>query len=107
MASDFKNLFYLTESNRHRAREIKLKKVAGTPDLTVKMTTGFGSNFKAEMSVTDKGYSQVRKLFSGFFFSPFHSNSHLLLDVVFTETSFPGMAHSLSLSAITVKKAVL
>jgi hypothetical protein len=101
----------LPESNQHYAREIKLKKVARTPNLTlgliIEMTTGFGSYFKDVMSVLTRITDLLQKLFSSFFFSPFHRNSRLLLDVTPTGTFFIGMAHSLSLSAVTIKKALV
>jgi hypothetical protein len=75
--------------------------------MTLGLTTGFGSHLKAEMSVLTRVTDRVLKLFSGFFFSPFHKNSRLFLNVVFTGTFFIGMAHSLSLSAVTIKKALL
>lgn len=99
------------ESNQHYTREIKLKKVARTPNLTlgliIEMTTGFGSKFKDVMSGLTRVTGLLQKLFSSFFFSPFHRNSRLLLDDVLTGTFFIGMAHSLSLSAITIKKALV
>ena len=99
------------EYNRYYTKEIKFKNIAKTLDLTigltVEMTVSFGSYFKDVMSVLTRVSVRLVKLFSGFISSPFHTNSHLLLDLVFTETFFPGMAHSLSLSAITPKKEVL
>jgi hypothetical protein len=92
-------------------REIKYKNMGQVPyltfSLTVGMTAGFGSYFKDVMSVLTRVTDSLQKLFSGFFFSPFHRNSRLLFDVVFTGTFFIGMAHSLSLSAVTIKKALL
>src|SRR6266480_3039601 len=88
------------------ARGIKLKNVAKTPyltlGLTLEMTLGFGRHLKAEMSVLTRVTDRLQKLISGFFFSPFHRNSRLLLDVVSIGTFFIGMAHSLSLSAVTI-----
>jgi hypothetical protein len=92
-------------------REIKPKNMGQVPyltfSLTVGMTTGFGSYFKDVMSVLTRITDLLQKLFSSFFFSPFHRNSRLLLDVTPTGTFFIGMAHSLSLSAVTIKKALL
>lgn len=92
-------------------REIKYKNLPQTPYLTfswtVGMTAGFGSYFKDVMSVLTRVTDLLQKLFSGFFFSPFHRNYRLLLDVVPTGIFFIGMAHSLILSAITIKKILL
>ncbi|MVT44824.1 hypothetical protein GO495_29805 [Chitinophaga oryziterrae] len=99
------------ESNRHYAREIKFKNVTKTPyltlGLTLEMTLGFGSQVQAEMSVLTRVTDRLLKLISSFFFSPFHRNSRLLLNVVSTGAFFIGMAHSLSLSAVIIKKALL
>jgi hypothetical protein len=92
-------------------REIRPKNMGQTPyltfSLTVGMTAGFGSYFKDVMSGLTKVTDLLQKLLSGFFFSPFHKNSRLLLNVIPTGTFFIGMAHSLSLSAVTIKKALL
>jgi hypothetical protein len=99
------------ESHRHYSRGIMFKNVAKTSYLTLEMTLGltpgFGSHFKAEMSVLTRVASSFGKLISSFFFSPFHKISRLLLDVVSIGVFFIGMAHSLSLSAVTIKKALL
>src|SRR3982750_3480367 len=96
------------ESHRHSSRGIIFKNVAKIPYLTLektlRLTAGFGSHFKAEMSVLTRVTSSFRKLISSFFFSPFHRISRLLLDVVSTRIFFIGMAHSLSLFAVTIKK---
>ncbi|MVT44865.1 hypothetical protein GO495_30010 [Chitinophaga oryziterrae] len=101
----------LPEYLRHYSRGIMLKNVAKTPyltlGLTLEMTLDFGSYLKAEMSVLTRVTDRLQKLISSFFFSPFHKNSRLFLDVVSTSTFFIGMAHSLSLSAVTIKKALL
>ena len=93
------------------AKGIKIKNAAKTPYLTLSMTLtmtpGFGSHLKAEMSVLTRITSSFRKLISSFFFSPFHKISRLLLDVVSTRVFFIGMEHSLSLSAVTIKKAIV
>jgi len=96
---------------RINQREIKHKNMGQmhylTFSLTVSLTVGFGSYFKDVMSVLTRVTDSLQKLFSGFFSSHFHKNSRLLLDVVPTGTFFIGMAHSLSLSAITIKKILL
>jgi hypothetical protein len=71
------------------------------------MILSFGRHLKAEMSVLTRVADRLQKLILGFFFSPFHRNSRLLLGVTPTGTFFIGMAHSLSLSAVTIKKALL
>jgi hypothetical protein len=99
------------ESHRHYSRGIMFKNVAKTLYLTLEMTPGltpgFGSQFKAVMSVLTRVTSPLRKLISSFFFSPFHRYSRLLLNVVSIRGFFIGMAHSLSLSAVTIKKALV
>jgi hypothetical protein len=96
---------------RIKQREIKQKNMGQVPyltfNLTVGMTAVFGSYFKDVMSVLTKVTDLFQKLFPGFFFSHFHKNYRLLLNVVLTGTFFIGMAHSLSLSAITIKKILL
>ncbi|MVT39392.1 hypothetical protein GO495_02235 [Chitinophaga oryziterrae] len=92
---------------RHYSRGIMFKNVAKTPDLTLQMTLRFGSHSKAVMSVLTRVIGWLQKLISSFFFSPFHKNSRLLLDVVSLGSFFIGMAHSLSLSAVTIKKTLL
>jgi hypothetical protein len=87
--------------------EIKHKNMGQMPYLTFSLTASFGSYFKDVMSVLTRVTDSLQKLFSGFFSSHFYKNSRLLLDVVPTGTFFIGMAHSLSLSAITIKKVIL
>ena len=92
-------------------REIKQKNMGKVPyltfSLTVGMTAGFGSYSKDVMSVLTRVTDSLQKLFSGFFSSHFYKNFRLRLNVVPTGIFFIGMAHSLSLSAITIKKALL
>jgi hypothetical protein len=79
------------------------KNVAKTPVLTLR----FGNHSKAVISVLTRVTGCLQKLISSFFSSPFHKNSRLLLDVVSLGSFFIGMAYSLSLSAVTIKKVLL